>query len=177
MTSKSTRAMWVHVQVYIIITRFPMPFLQWIHQFSQLMRCRHPIYLYCYDPLQVINFYSLNMQVCYIILCHIIFLHWKIFLKIQTACHITLCHVIFLHWKIILKIQVACQITFLYWKIILKIQENHFMPHHISLLKNNSKILRSMPHHLMAHHIPLLKNNSKKLRKSHHPTSYFCIEK
>jgi hypothetical protein len=36
---------------------------------------RNPIYLYFYDPLQVINFNFLNMQVCHIISCHVIFLH------------------------------------------------------------------------------------------------------
>jgi hypothetical protein len=35
----------------------------------------HLIYLYLYDPLEVINFNSLNMQVYNIILCHVIFLH------------------------------------------------------------------------------------------------------
>jgi hypothetical protein len=39
------------------------------------------IYLYFYDPLQVINFNSLNMQEC-----HVIFLHWKIFLKNLFRC-------------------------------------------------------------------------------------------
>jgi hypothetical protein len=63
------------------------------------------LYLYFYDPLQIINFNSLNIQVCHIILCHIIFLHWKIFPKIEGAWHITMCHIIFLHWKIILKKQ------------------------------------------------------------------------
>jgi hypothetical protein len=106
------------------------------------------IYLYFYDPLQVINFNSLNMQICHIMSCHVIFLHWKIFLKIQGACYITLCYIIFLYWKIIqkinkitswhitflnckiiLKIQVTCHVTschinFLYWKIILNIKKS-----------------------------------------------------
>jgi hypothetical protein len=76
------------------------------------------IYLYFYNPLQVIDFNFLNMQVCHIISCHVILFHWKIFLKIKRACHITLCHIIFLHWE-----------------IILKNQENHFMTRHLSSLK------------------------------------------
>jgi hypothetical protein len=52
-----------------------------------------------------------------------------------------------------MKNQVAYHITFLYGKIILKIQENHLMPHYISLLKNNSENSNSMPHHLIPHHI------------------------
>jgi hypothetical protein len=35
----------------------------------------HPIYLYFYDPIQIINFNSLNMQVCHIILSHVIFIY------------------------------------------------------------------------------------------------------
>jgi hypothetical protein len=50
------------------------------------------------------------------------------------------------------------------------------MPHHISLLKNNSENLKNMQHHLMPHYISTLKNNVKKLRKSHYPTSHFSIE-
>jgi hypothetical protein len=46
------------------------------------------IYLYFYDPLQIINFNYLNMQICHIISCHVIFSPLKIFLKIQGACHI-----------------------------------------------------------------------------------------
>jgi hypothetical protein len=38
-------------------------------------------------------------------------------------------------------------------KLILKIQENHFMPCHLSPLKNNSKNLSSMTHHLMTCHL------------------------
>ncbi len=117
------------------------------------------LYLYFYDPLQIINFNSLNIQQCHIILFHVIFLNWKIFLKIQLACHITLCLIIFL-----------------YWKIILKIQENHLMPHHLSLLKNNSENSRSMPHHLMPHHISPLKNNYENSRKSPHPTSHSSLK-
>jgi hypothetical protein len=51
------------------------------------------------------------------------------------------------------------------------------MPHHLSLLKNNSKNLRSMSLHLRLHHISPLKNNSKNLSKSPHPTSHFSIRK
>jgi hypothetical protein len=74
----------------------------------------------------------------------VIFLHWKIFLKIQVARHITLCHVIFLQWK-----------------IILKIKENHSMSYHLSPLKNNYENSSSIPHHLMPCHLSLLKHNSK----------------
>jgi hypothetical protein len=34
-----------------------------------------------------------------------------------------------------------------------------------------------MPHHLIPRHISLLKNNSKILRNSPHATSHFSIEK
>jgi hypothetical protein len=51
------------------------------------------------------------------------------------------------------------------------------MPHHLSLLKNNSKNLRSMPHHLMPHQISPFKNNSENSRKSAHHMSHFSIEK
>jgi hypothetical protein len=156
----------------------------------------HPIYLYFYDPLQFINFNSLNMQVWHIISCHVIFLYWKIFLKIKVAWHI-----IFLHWKIIQKIQenhlMPCHLSSLknnsensnsmphhlmihhlsLLKMILKIQENNLMPHNRSLLKNNFDNSRSTPHRLMTHHISPLKNNSKNSRKSPHLVTHFSIEK
>ncbi len=65
-------------------------------------------------------------------------------------------------------------------------QENHFIPRHISPLKNNSKNYRkmyfnslsvingefsqhaSMPHHLMSCHLSPLKNISKNLRSMPH---------
>jgi hypothetical protein len=79
--------------------------------------CTNPIYLYFYDSLQVINFNSLNMQVCHIISYHIFFLHWKIFLKIQGACmprHLS------------------------HWKIILKTKENYLISRQLSPLNYNS---------------------------------------
>jgi hypothetical protein len=89
--------MWIYIYIYIYIKD--------ILKSHSIERGYQWVYLYFYDPLQVINFNSLNIQVYNIILCHVIFLHWKIFLKIQVACHITLCHIIFLNWKTILKIQ------------------------------------------------------------------------
>jgi hypothetical protein len=86
--------------------------------------------------------------------CHITFLHWKIIRKIQVACHITSCHVIFL-----------------YWKIILNFLETHLMPHHLSLLKNNSKNSRSM-----SRPISSLENNYKNSRKSPPPTSHLSLK-
>jgi hypothetical protein len=127
-----------------------------------VQNCNYILIPYTYismTPLQLINFNSFNMQVSDIISCHVIFLHWKIFLKIQEACHISLCHVIFLNWK-----------------IILKIQENHLMLHHLSPLKNNTENSSSMSHHLMPCHLSLLKNNSKNSRKSTHATSPFSIK-
>jgi hypothetical protein len=56
-------------------------------------------------------------------------------------------------------------------KMILKIQEKHILPHHLSLLKNNSKNSRSMSHHIYP-----LKNNYKNLRKSPHPTSHSSLK-
>jgi hypothetical protein len=53
-----------------------------------------------------------------------------------------------------------------------KIQENHIMPYHLFLLKNNLKNSSSM-----LRHISPLKNKSKNSRKSPHPASYFSIEK
>jgi hypothetical protein len=54
------------------------------------------VYLYFYDPLQVINFNSLNMQVCHIISCHVIFFslkniyifmtHYKSLISILSTC-------------------------------------------------------------------------------------------
>jgi hypothetical protein len=49
-------------------------------QENQLMSChlsplKNNSYLYFYNTLQVINFNSLNIQVCHIILYHVIFLH------------------------------------------------------------------------------------------------------
>jgi hypothetical protein len=43
-------------------------------------------------------------------------------------------------------------------------------------LKNNSKKSSSMSHHLMPHHISLLKSNSKNSRKSPNATSPFSIK-
>jgi hypothetical protein len=66
------------------------------------------------------------------------------------SCHITLFHITFLHLKIILK-------------ILGKISQ-----------------LAGMSYHLMPHHFSLLKNNSKNTRKfflNKHGTSPFSIEK
>jgi hypothetical protein len=43
--------------------------------FTYFLLVTHPMYLYFYDPLQLINFNSLNMQVCHFISCHVIFPH------------------------------------------------------------------------------------------------------
>jgi hypothetical protein len=111
--------------------------------------------------------------------CHIIFLHWKLFLKIQGACHIALCQVIFLQWKIILTIQenhlMPCHLFSL--KIIMKIsllknnsKNSTKSPHSTSPFKNNLKNLRSMPRYISP-----LKNNSKNSKQSAHLTSHFSI--
>jgi hypothetical protein len=51
-----------------------------------LMTCHLRLFLW---P-TIINFNSLNMQVWHIISCYVIFLNWKIFLKLQVVCHTTL---------------------------------------------------------------------------------------
>jgi hypothetical protein len=79
---------------------------------------------------RVINFNSLNKQVYHIILCHLSPL--KLFLKIQGVYHI-----IFLDWKIILKIKKSRHATspFSIEKIILKIQiPCHITSCHITFL-------------------------------------------
>jgi hypothetical protein len=68
---------------------------------------------------------------------------------------------------------------------------HHFMSHHLSPLKNNSKNKKNqlMPHHhsplennsenssSMPRHISLLKKNSKNLKKLSHATTPLSVEK
>jgi hypothetical protein len=123
------------------------------------------IYLYFYNPLQVINFNSINIKYAtpshvisffslekyfYVPLCHIIFLHWKIVYSYISMYHYKSLILILSTCKYVI-LSMSCQLFPL--KNISK--NSRTMPHHLSPLKNNSK------NYLMPHHISPLKNNSE----------------